>query len=737
MRHFTFLLLFAFCTSVNYSQAQCTSKHPKKLTLSGETGCQATLSWKAVNNNLFYTVKYKGTSGPWIEIPTQITATSYTFTGLQPNLLYTFAVSSHCSESSASTYSKIEQSGIPCGPPTNITATAIASSTFTFSWTNSCVASTVNQLRYKKITATKWKYVSTGSATSTTLSFQGTNPVMYQVTACSDTTGNWSALDTVYLINSTTPSKPNAIVILLDDSRYDTYSCNGAPSFFQTPNIDRIANEGVNFKNSFVIFSLCNPSRASILTGLYANHNGAQSNKDMFYDYLPTISTVMDQQGYYTAFMGKYLNANDQDPVPAPGWDWWMARVGSGHQDADFNYNGTTKNMVGHVTDVLTDSTVALINRVNEPFLIYICYSATHSPYKPRTEDKHLYENEVMPIPDNFAPYEVNYPNFLTEGNLVSPDSAGLSEDYLGYFQVMAGVEEDLTKIYDALENKHILDSTLIIFTSDNGFLMGEHYLQGKRVPQEESMRVPMFMRYPKWFPAGSVNTNQMVLNIDIAPTLFDLAGVPDTIPLDGLSMHKLFTGEKNRNTFYYQATLLNDAAVNCRSVRSLHYKYTYYYCDEITEEFFDLANDPKENTNLINDAAHQPLIQIYRQKLDSFKTALNDTITEEISVCNIENPVLTRFTDDEEEQAGIAFQVFPNPSSGTFQLEIPLRNNHGSVNVAVYNLYGSEVFKQESIGVEAGKWVTVNISNLPDGIYNVQVAIGQDLFSKKITIVR
>jgi arylsulfatase A-like enzyme len=221
----------------------------------------------------------------------------------------------------------------------------------------------------------------------------------------------------------------------------------------------------------------------------------------------------------------------------------------------------------------------------------------------------------------------------------------------------MAGVDENLVRIFDALENKNILDSTLIIFTSDNGYLMGEHFLQGKRLPQDESVRVPMFIRYPKWFPAGTINTSDMVLNIDIAPTLFDLAGVPDTIPLDGLSMHKIFTGEESRTSYYYQATSLNDSAVNCRSVRSLHYKYTFYYCDELTEEFFDLVNDPEENTNLINDASHQSLIHQYRQKMDSFKTALGDDIVEDISLCHIANPVFTRYAD--EESAGINLSIF------------------------------------------------------------------------------
>jgi hypothetical protein len=240
-----FLLLTVLVSQSSF--AQCTSQKPKKLVISGETGCKATLSWKPVANNDFYTVKFKGTSGPWTFISTEITDTFYTFTGLQPNVPYTFAVASHCSPSSVSTYAKKTQEGMPCSPPLNVTATGLSSSSVKFSW-SSCGSSSSNQLRYKKLTATKWKYVSTGTATITTLTFDGTKPIMYQATGCSDTTGNWSALDTFYFSSVNPVSRPNAIVILLDDSRYDTYSCNGAPSFFQTPYIDRVANEGVNFK---------------------------------------------------------------------------------------------------------------------------------------------------------------------------------------------------------------------------------------------------------------------------------------------------------------------------------------------------------------------------------------------------------------------------------------------------------------------------------------------------------
>jgi len=727
------LFILLACSPVRISFAQCNPIKPKNLSLTNETGCEATLHWKAIPGIAFYAVKFKKVNEiAWHHAINVGLDTFYTFTGLIPNVQYTFAVASYCSVNSSSPFNKINTNGYPCSPPLKVTATINGPGMATISWI-SCGPSANNQLRYKNVGSTDWIYVFTGTAQSATVNISAS--VVYEATSCIDTTGHWSLADTLYY--NTSSKKPSAIVILLDDSRYDTYSCNGAPSFFQSPNIDRIANEGVNFKNAFVIYSLCNPSRASILTGLYTNHNGALNNKDMFYSYLPTIGTVMDQAGYYTAFMGKYLNANDKNPVPQPGWDFWMARVGSGHKNATFNYNGTEKKMIGHVTDVLTDTAVALINKIAEPYLLYICYSATHNPYIPRSEDAHLYDDTEIPLPDNFYPYQRNYPDFLVESAFTVTDSAALTEDLRGYYEVMAGVDEDLQKIFEALESKNILDSTFIIFTSDNGYMMGEHCLEAKRLPHEESIRVPMFIRYPLWFPPGSINTSQMVLNIDIAPTLFDLAGVPDTIQLDGLSMHKIFDGETSRTSFYYQATHLNDSSVNCRSVRSLNYKYNYYYCDELTEEFFDLLNDPEENTNLINDSDHLELIEQYRIKMDSFKLTLDDTLPEDISSCYLAKPRYTRFADDHSDiNTPLLLRLYPNPASEDVHFELTA-NKDAAADVLIYSLTGKVIFRQNNIQFAPEISVPLYLHDLDPGLYNVQVNFHDEVINKKLVIIR
>jgi len=685
---------------------------------------------------MFYGVKYRLTSDTgdinWILVPGGIPDTFHTFIGLSPLIGYTFAVASVCYDTIPSGWVKVADSNAVCEPPLNLQDTIILDNmTLGFSWVT-CWQSPYNQMRYRSISEPDWNYIFTGTAQSATIYLPANGTVLFQAASCPDTTGSWSVTDTI-LINLP-PSKPNQIVILLDDIRYDSYSCNGAPAFFQTPNIDRIANEGVNFKNSFVVFSLCNPSRASILTGLYANHSGALNNKSMPYSFLPTIGTIMDKAGYYTAFLGKYLNANEDDPVPQPGWDYWMARIGSGHINADFNYNGIVeKDIRGHVADVLTDSAVAIINRTHQPFLIYICYT-THPAWVPRRQDSRLFQNADIPLPSNYYPYQVNFPSFLSHSIYAAEDSEALLTNMKHYYQVVEGIDEEVARIFGALEGKNILDSTLILFTSDNGYLMGEHYLEGKRLPYEESMRVPMFIRYPKWFPANSVITNQMVANIDIASTLFELAGV-DTIPTDGLSMHKIFDGDTSRTEFYYQATHLNDSADNSRSVRSFAYKYNYYYCDHNTDEFFDLINDPHENTNLINNVSYQDLIQEYRSKMDSFKIVFGDNLIEEIRPCALSNAVFINDTVIILPEDSLLF--YPNPSAGNLQIEFPPYENNETVDILIYNMDGVAVFQSKKTLISGGNTFHLDVNDLFNGIYDIQFRLDKKIIRSKLVIIR
>lgn len=522
-------------------------------------------------------------------------------------------------------------------------------------------------------------------------------------------------------------SRPNIILIVLDDCRYDTYSCNGAPAFVQTPNIDRIANEGVNFKNSFVTFSLCVPSRASILTGLYANHHGTINNKNWFDTSLLTIASVLNQSGYYTAFLGKYLNSSAD---PQPGWDFWMARDGSGHQNASFNYNGIEQDIDGHVTDVLTDTALAIMKRAPRPFLIDICYT-THPPYFPRYQEAQLYEDVEMPFPKNYYPYNINFPDFYDNPYFLAKDSATLQSQIRGYYQVMVGIDKSISKMFNTMENKGFLDSTCIIFTSDNGYLLGEHYLQGKRLPPDESIRVPMFIRYPEWFPPNSIVDSQMVLNVDIARTLFELAEVPDTIKTDGVSMRGIFDKTIKRTSYYYQASHLNDSSVNCRSVRSLQYKYNYYYCDQFTEEFFDLKRDPAENINLINELNYQYLIQDYREKMDSFRIALEDTLPDEMSDCYLANATTFCCLDTVLE-----INLVPNPSSGFMKIVFPLIYAGQVADCSIVNQLGMIQYQNSNLMINDQGYIPVYMSNIPDGIYFLQIRIKEISVAKKFLIV-
>ena len=226
-----------------------------------------------------------------------------------------------------------------------------------------------------------------------------------------------------------------------------------------------------------------------------------------------------------------------------------------------------------------------------------------------------------------------------------------------------------------------------------------------------------MFIRYPKWFIPATIDTNHLVINVDIASTLYDVAGVATPPSSDGASMRKLFTGEIPRTSIYYQATSINDSAVNCRSVRSLQYKYNYYYCDSTTEEFFNLINDPGENTNLINTSSYQTLIQQYRDRLDSFKLALGDNIVESIDDCHIANAVYTKQSED-EGNSGAFLRLYPNPATNRIHIYGVNEPNSALCEIELRNTLGEKVLDQF---VKVNKGIleaSLSLDQLSSGMY-------------------
>lgn len=422
--------------------------------------------------------------------------------------------------------------------------------------------------------------------------------------------------------------RPNILVIVYDDARYDSFQANDSTSFFDSPAIDRIAAEGVVFQYAFPALSLCSPSRASIMTGKYPHHHGVIENKKVKNEDFPhiVVSKILHDNGYYTGFVGKYgykvIHADD-------GFDYVLESTSDLYWNSKYYYNSVGQNVItGHKTDVITEKALEFLNSVpaNQPFLLFIEHKAAHAPYEPRPQDSGIFDSSPIPYSDNMQPWVSDIPSQYVD--CYSVDTNEVKSFFKGYYELLQGAEESIDTILKFLEDSGMLDSTLIIFTSDNGFLFGEHLMEDKEVALEESIRIPMFIRYPEWFAPGTVVTTDMAMNIDIAPTILDAAGIPDTFNMDGMSMRTL-----DRKELFYEY-FQRACKPTLVAVRDFNYKFVSSRCANTVEEFYDLVNDPEENTNLINDSASQSLIAIYRNKLDSLKTVygyilVNDTIVD------------------------------------------------------------------------------------------------------------
>jgi hypothetical protein len=237
--------------------------------------------------------------------------------------------------------------------------------------------------------------------------------------------------------------------------------------------------------------------------------------------------------------------------------------------------------------------------------------------------------------------------------------------------------------------------------------------LKAKKLSLEPAIHIPLFVRYPKWFQQNTIIEDQFATNLDIAPTILDAAGISNTYGMDGFSLRELYNGTKQRNIVYVELMKSDvDGYADLRSVRTNEYKYNYYFCSDTTEEFFDLTLDPLENTNLINEATYQPLINEYRLKLDSMKTAVNDTITEDITDCHLVSG--QRMTPN-QVKGELKATIYPNPASSYLVIQFP---DPGTSFISIYSPEGKlQQFQKTNFNVE-NTALKLDISALPDGLY-------------------
>ncbi|MCY7410997.1 MAG: sulfatase-like hydrolase/transferase [Chitinophagales bacterium] len=690
----------------SYSQT-CTATAPTGLSVTNITSCSEQLNWKPVANTSSYSLKYKKVGGTWSNIINAINDTFYVFNNLMANTQYQFAVRSKCPDGTKSTFSKKKGTTISCTLPSIINVDVLSSSSVKINLTAPCSFDSI-RIRYS-YNGGAWIYFFTTDINNVVLTgLQASSTYTYEASTCKVADNIWT-VDS-YFTTLASAAKPNIIYFVLDDARWDTYGKNFGPSFFQSPNIDRIIDEGVNFRNHFAVNSFCTPARATMVTGLYPHKNGAVDNGTDPDINIPTVASILHDSGYYCGLLGKFYTV-----APLPGYDYWLAMLPD-YYTKYFTF--TNKFHINqHCTTVLTDTAVWFINNAPRPFYLWIGYYATHDVKIPQPGYENLYSNEVMPNPGNVYPYPDDYPSNLDKigDHRIIEDS--LSRQYKLYFELMKGIDDGLGRIIDALEDQGILDSTMIVFTSDNGFAYGEHTLYSKRLSYEPCTRIPLFIRYPAWFTAGSVVSDEFSLNTDLLPTVLEAANI-DATPynLDGFSLKKLYDGSKSRDQFFYEYLRKNgtfDGYPTMLSVRSWNYQYIWTECTSTTEEFFDLTNDPQQNINLIFDPAYTSLIDQYRDKLDSFKVLYNYNFPADPYNCFLINNYRQQLTDD-DETVNLPY-VMPNPSTGNFTVVNPFSKE---CEMEIINTVGMIVYR-EKLSAEG---VEVSVSDLPAGLYHIRI---------------
>jgi N-acetylglucosamine-6-sulfatase len=424
--------------------------------------------------------------------------------------------------------------------------------------------------------------------------------------------------------------RPNVVVILTDDQRGDAMSCAGNP-VIRTPHIDRLAAEGARFANAFVTTSLCSPGRASLLSGLYARKHGVLNNFTEYPNDLPSYPRRLKEAGYETAYVGKWHMGEDNDEQ-RPGFDHWFSHRGQGNYfDNEFNADGVRRRYPGYYTTVVTDHAVEWLERRHaKPFLLIVGQKAPHGgPIQPEPRFEHALDQVPIPRPLNAGDYAApDKPSWLKESFPTWHGAGGPLyglKDYerfvRAYHATLLSVDESVGRIYQALKTTGQLDNTLIVFTSDNGFVLGEHGRVDKRTMYEESLRVPLLVRYPPLAQPGLVISN-LVLNLDLAPSLVDIAGAKALRGVSGRSWKPLLQGRRVgwRGAFLYEYNFEKQFPYtpNVRGVRTDEWKWIRYphgdgSPDRFTPELYHLAVDPLEQRNLAND----PRYARQRRKLE------------------------------------------------------------------------------------------------------------------------
>ncbi len=449
------------------------------------------------------------------------------------------------------------------------------------------------------------------------------------------------------------PTRPNIVFIMTDDHAAHAISSYGS-KLIKTPHLDRLAKEGMRFENAFVTNSICTPSRAVILTGKYSHLNGVPVFNHID-NSQPLVSKYLQAAGYHTGMIGKWhLGGNDPkrpDDGKPTGFDYWNILPGQGaYFDPVMIEMGQRKKLTGYATDIITDLSIDFIKQrpADKPFFLMYHHKAPHRNWQPTEQYRKQYENYEPPLPATFdddykgksdasKQATMHIDEDLNDNDLKMKPPAGLSgaalkkwkftrymQDYLACVQ---SVDDNVGRFLDFLDKSGLAENTLVIYTSDQGFFLGEHNFFDKRFMYEESLRTPFIIRWPKHIKAGSVNKS-MILNLDFAPTFLAAAGAKIPAEMQGHSILPLLTGKTPpnwRTSMYYRYYHPEHHNVAAHyGVRTMRYKLIYFH--KLKQwELYDLQKDPGEMRNVYSDPSYAKTVESLQKELQRLKKECKD----------------------------------------------------------------------------------------------------------------
>ena len=458
-------------------------------------------------------------------------------------------------------------------------------------------------------------------------------------------------------------SRPNILFIMSDDHAAHAISAYGS-RINHTLHIDRIAAEGMRFDNCFCTNSICTPSRAAILTGTYNHVNGVTTLSTHLDGRLLNYPKVMQEHGYQTAVVGKWHlgHGGIHDPT---GFDYWDVLPGQGlYHDPEMIRMGERTKRSGYATDLITDYSLDWLRGRdrNRPFCLMVHHKAPHRSWEP--DDKHadMYEDEDIPEPATFnddyanraqaaAAARMRVESDLNAEDLKVPVPEGLSPEeekswkyqrYIkDYLRCIASIDDNVGRLLDYIDEEGIAEDTIVIYTSDQGFFLGDHGWYDKRFMYEESLRMPFLIRYPREVASGTVN-GDMILNVDFPATFLDCAGVDIPPSFQGRSFRPLLKGETPtdwQTSMYYRYWMHGAHHNVCAhyGVRTLRHKLIYYYGDPLGQEgavgpnmrpeweLFDLEKDPCELNSVYSDPDYADVVKELKAELKRLQEKVGD----------------------------------------------------------------------------------------------------------------